>query len=86
MASAVKSRKRHDSILSFSDQPSIPSESVSIAGDLKSDIDIEQQDSPLESTVTSSDGPLDESPQFPDEVNPTVQLTPTYTTDGADAV
>jgi hypothetical protein len=86
MASAVKSRKRHDSILSFSDLPSIPSESVSIAGDLKSDIDIEQQDSPLESTVTSSDGPLDESPQFPDEVNPTVQLTPTYTTDGADAV
>ncbi|KAH9976788.1 pheromone A receptor-domain-containing protein [Lactifluus volemus] len=74
MASAAKSRKRHDSILSFSDQSSIPSESVSIA------------DSPLESTVTPSDGPLDESPQLPDEVNPTVQLTSTHTTDGADAV
>ncbi|KAH9976783.1 pheromone A receptor-domain-containing protein [Lactifluus volemus] len=85
-ASAVKSRKRHDSILSFSDLPSIPSDSVSITGDLKSDIDIEQQDSPLESTVTSSDGPLDESPQLPDEVNPTVQLTSTYTNDNADAV
>ncbi|KAH9976789.1 pheromone A receptor-domain-containing protein [Lactifluus volemus] len=83
MAFAVKSRKRHDSILSFSDQPSIPSESVSHA---ESDIEIEQQDSPLDSTVPSSDGPLDESPQLSDEVNPTVQLTSTHTTDGADAV
>ncbi|KAH9976787.1 pheromone A receptor-domain-containing protein [Lactifluus volemus] len=86
MASAIKSRKKHDSILSFSDLPSISSDSVSITGDLTSDIDIEQQDSPLESTVTSSDGPLDESPQLPDEVNPTVQLTSTHTTDSADAV
>jgi hypothetical protein len=90
MVSVVKSRNRRDSILSSSDQLSIPS--ISIAGDLTSDFKIEQ-DSPLESTVPSSsssfaDGPLDQLRQLPDEVNQTVQvqLTSIYTTDGAGAV
>jgi Pheromone A receptor len=87
----AKSRNKRDSILSFCDQLSIPS--ISIAGDLESDFEIEQ-DSPLESTVPSSSssfadrGPLDhwQLPQFPDEVDPMEQLTSTYTTDGADIV
>jgi hypothetical protein len=82
--SVVKPRNRRDSILSFSDQPSIPS--VSIGGDLQCDFEIEQ-DSPLESTVPS-DGPRDQLSQPPVEVNLTVQLevTSTHTTDGADTV
>jgi hypothetical protein len=87
MVSVVKSRNKRDSILSFSDQLSIPS--ISIACDLQSDFEI-LQDLPLESTMPSStpsfaDGPLDKI-KLPDEADPTVQLTTTYTTDGASPV
>jgi Pheromone A receptor len=90
MASVVKPRTRRDSILSVSDRLSIPSISIASLSDLKSDFKIEQ-DSPLESTVPSSsssfaNGPLDQLPQLPDDIRITVELTSTYTTDGADAV
>ena len=88
VVSVVKSRNKRDSILSFTDQLSIPS--ISIAGDLKPDWKVEQ-DSPLESTLPSSsasfaDGPLDQLPHLPDRGDATLQPTSTYSTDGADAV
>ena len=75
MVSLVRSRNRFDSILSFSDQLSIPS--ISIAGGFKSGFKIE--DSPLESTVPSSsssfaDGPLDQLRQLQSQLNCTTNI------------
>jgi len=68
MVSVAKSRIRRDSIVSFSDQLSIPS--ISIADDLKHDFTTEQI-SPLESMASSSvssfaDGLQAQLPQLPE--------------------